>query len=216
MTTTNVFGDNKLRDGRRLPQVLLAWYALCWLVMAIEPVDRQDWMLENILAVSLVAGLLFTYRWFTFSNGAYVLLTLFLTLHAVGAHYTYAEVPAGFWLQDVFQLSRNPFDRLTHFAYGFLLVFPIRELLVRFAGVQGVWSFILAVCVTLAKSGLFEVMEAVVAEMVSPELGSAYLGTQGDEWDAQKDMACALAGAVLMTGLILGLSKIRPTPEHLP
>lgn len=215
MTSTDVFGDNKLRDGRRLPQVLLAWYALCWIVTSVEPVDRQDWMLENMLAVSLVAGLLLTYRRFMFSNRSYVFLTLFLTLHAVGAHYTYAQVPAGFWMQDVFHLSRNPFDRFTHFVYGFLLVFPIRELLVRLAGLQGVWSYVLAVCVTLATSGLFEVMEAVVAEIVSPELGLAYLGTQGDEWDAQKDMACAFAGAVLMMGLIHGLSKIRPDSESL-
>lgn len=216
MTTINVFGDNKLRDGRRLPQVLLAWYVLCWIVTAFEPVDRQDWLLENILAISLVPVLLFTYRWFSFSNASYILLTLFLTLHSVGAHYTYAEVPAGFWLQDVFQLSRNPFDRLTHFAYGFLLVFPIRELLARLARVQGFWSYVLAMCVTLATSALFEVLEAIVAEIVSPALGSAYLGTQGDEWDAQKDMGCAFTGAVSMTGLIFGLSKIRPTSEHLP
>ncbi len=209
-------GHNKLRDGRRLPQVLLAWYTLCWIVTAVDPIDRQDWMLENILAVFLVAGLFFTYRWFVFSSGSYTLLTLFLTLHAVGAHYTYAQVPAGFWLQDVFQLSRNPFDRLTHFAYGFLLVVPIQELLVRLAKVQGVWSYVLAVCVTLATSGLFEVVEALVAEMVSPELGLAYLGTQGDEWDAQKDMACAFAGAVLMIGLIFGLSKTKHGSEHLP
>ena len=209
-------GDNKLRHGSRLPKVLLAWYALCWIVTAINPVDRQDWMLENILAVFLVAGLLFTYRSFAFSSGSYILLTLFLTLHAVGAHYTYAQVPAGFWLQDVFQFSRNPFDRLTHFAYGFLLVVPIQEILVRLAKVQGVWSYLLAVCVISATSGLFEVVEALVAEMVSPKLGLAYLGTQGDEWDAQKDMACAFAGAVLMIGLILDLSKIRPASEHLP
>lgn len=215
MTATDISRDTKLRAGTRLPHALFAWYALCWIVTAVEPVDRQDWMLENILAVALVSALLASYRWFIFSNRSYVLLTLFLTLHAVGAHYTYAEVPAGFWLQEVFQLSRNPFDRFTHFVYGLLLVLPIRELLVRLAGVRGVWSYILPVCVTLALSGLFEVLEAVVAEIVSPELGSAYLGTQGDEWDAQKDMACALAGAVLMTGLMLVLSKIRPPSKHL-
>lgn len=216
MTAIDDFSNNKLSCRRRLVQVLLAWYVLCWIMTAIDPVDRQDWVLENILAVFLVAGLLFTYRWFAFSSESYVLLALFLTLHAVGAHYTYAQVPVGFWLQDVFQLSRNPFDRLTHFAYGFLLVVPIQELLMRLVRVQGVGSSLLAVCVILATSGLFEVLEALVAEMVSPELGVAYLGTQGDAWDAQKDMACALFGAVLMIGPILGLLKIRPVVEHLP
>jgi len=126
-----------------------------------------------------------------------VLITLFLTLHAVGAHYTYAKVPFGFWLEHVFDLSRNPFDRIVHFGYGLLLAYPIREVLVRLAGVRGWWSFYLPVSATLAQSGLFEVIEGLAARMVSPELGIAYLGTQGDEWDAQKDMSAALTGAVL-------------------
>lgn len=196
--------------------MLLAWYLLCWIVTAIDPVDRKDWMLENILAIALVVGLVVSYRRFNFSNLSYVLLALFMTLHAIGAHYTYAQVPAGFWLQDVFHLSRNPFDRIAHFSYGLLLVLPIRELLVRFGGVQGPWAYGLAVCVILAKSGLFEVLESIVAEMVSPELGSAYLGMQGDEWDAQKDMACALAGAILTTGFVLAFAKIKPTWHHSP
>ena len=87
---------------------------LFWSVLAISPVDRKDWFLENLLALSTVVLLLATYRRFQFSNLAYVLITAFLTLHAIGAHYTYAEVPFGFWLQHSFGLSRNPFDRLVH------------------------------------------------------------------------------------------------------
>ena len=120
-----------------------------------------------------------------------------MVLHAIGAHYTYAEVPFGFWLKDVLALSRNPFDRLVHFAYGLLLVYPLREVLVRLAGLRGGWSYFLPVSGVLAQSGFFEVVEAMVAMVVSPELGSMYLGTQGDEWDAQKDMAAAFAGAAL-------------------
>ena len=170
--------------------------------MAISPVDRGDWFLENLLALSAVAILLATYRRFQFSTVAYVLITAFLTLHAIGAHYTYAQVPFGFWLQHSFGLNRNPFDRLVHFAYGFLLVYPLRDLLMRLAGVKGFWSYYLPVSGILAQSGLFEVIEAAVAQSVSPELGAAYLGTQGDEWDAQKDMMAALTGAVIMAGLI--------------
>ncbi len=214
MTITGISCHNKLEDANRLHKALFGWYMLCWIVTAVDPIDRHDWMLENILAVTLVTGLVVTYRWFVFSNESYVLLTLFLTLHAIGAHYTYAQVPAGFWLQEVFQLSRNPFDRLAHFAFGLLFVVPIRELLMRLAGVRGLWSYLLAVCVVLAKSGFFEVMEAAVAEIVSPELGAAYLGTQGDEWDAQKDMACALAGALLMMGLVATFSKSRQASVH--
>ena len=186
----------------RLLQGLAVWYTLFWSVMAIAPVDRGDWFLENLLALSAVAILLSTYRRFQFSTVSYVLITAFLTLHAIGAHYTYAEVPFGFWLQHSFGLSRNPFDRLVHFAYGFLLVYPLRDLLSRLAEVKGFWSYYLPVSGIVAQSGLFEVIEAAVAQSVSPELGAAYLGTQGDEWDAQKDMMAALTGGVMMACLI--------------
>jgi putative membrane protein len=181
---------------------LVIWYALFWSVMAISPVDRGDWFLENLLALSAVTLLIATYRRFSFSTVSYVLITAFLTLHAIGAHYTYAEVPFGFWLQHSFGLSRNPFDRLVHFGYGFLLIYPLRDLLIRLAGTKGFWSYYLPISGILAQSGIFEVTEAAVAQMVSPELGTAYLGTQGDEWDAQKDMMAALTGAVMMAGLI--------------
>jgi len=180
----------------------MAWYVLFWSVMAISPVDRGDWLLENLLTLSTVVLLVATYRLFQFSTVSYVLVTAFLTLHAIGAHYTYAEVPFGFWLQYAFGLSRNPFDRLVHFSYGFLLLYPLRELLIRLAGLRGFWSYYLPASGILAQSGLFELTEAAVAQVVSPELGTAYLGTQGDEWDAQKDMMAALTGAVMMIGLI--------------
>jgi putative membrane protein len=186
---------------------LLVWYVLFWSALAISPVDRGDWLIENVLALSAVTALLTTYRRFRFSTVSYIFITIFLTFHAIGAHYTYAEVPFGFWLQHTFGLTRNPFDRLVHFGYGFLLVYPIRDLLMRLVGVRGFWSYYLSISGILAQSGLFEVTEAVVAQMVSPELGTAYLGTQGDEWDAQKDMMAALAGAVIMAGLIWFIEK---------
>lgn len=177
---------------------LVAWYVGWWGWLAINPYDRQDWLLENLLALTAVATLLLTYRRFQFSTSSYMLITAFLTLHAIGAHYTYAEVPFGFWLQRTFELARNPFDRIVHFSYGLLLVLPLRELLMRLGGITGVWSYYLPVSGMVAQSGVFEMLEALVATVVSPELGTAYLGTQGDEWDAQKDMAAASGGAVMM------------------
>lgn len=194
----------------RLLQGLLAWYVAFWLWMAISPVDRRDWLLENLLALLLVATLLITYRWFRFSNLSYFLITLFMTLHAVGAHYTYAQVPLGFWLKEAFSLSRNHFDRIVHFAFGLLLAYPIREILVRLARVGGVWACSLPVIAILALSGFFEILESWVAQLVSPDLGAAYLGTQGDEWDAQKDMTGALAGALIAVVLTLIFPKILP------
>ena len=198
-------GGHQPAAGRSLPHLLLAGYLLLWGWLAIAPLDRGDWALENLLAVTFVTLLILTYRWFQFSDRSYLLLALFMVLHAVGAHYTYAQVPAGFWLQETFGLSRNPFDRIVHFSYGFLLVLPIRELLMRLAGVGGFWSYYLPISAVLAHSGFFDVVEGVVAAMVSPELGSAYLGTQGDEWDAQKDMLAAFTGALVMTGVATAL-----------
>ena len=200
----------------RLVQGLLAWYLLFWLWMAIAPVDRGDWLLENILAVTAVIVLALTARRFQLSNRSYLLITIFLTVHSVGAHYTYAKVPFVFWLQDLLNADRNPFDRLVHFAYGLLLAYPIREILVRLAGVTGLWSYSLPISATLAQSALFELAEAVAATLVSPELGAAYLGMQGDEWDAQKDMASALLGAVLVMSVTLAMSKWRIIRVHSP
>ncbi|MGZ9203290.1 MAG: DUF2238 domain-containing protein [Nitrospira sp.] len=187
------------------------WYLGLWCLLAIAPYDRQDWLLENLLALTAVLTLVLTFRWFQFSTTSYVLITVFLTLHAIGAHYTYAEVPFGFWLQRTFELARNPFDRIVHFSYGWLLVFPLRELLMRLAGVTGFWSYYLPISGMVAQSGAFEIIEALVAQAVNPELGAAYLGTQGDEWDAQKDMAAASAGAVITTLLLL---CIRSEPHY--
>lgn len=188
--------------NRRLLLGLLLAYGAFWIGLAIEPVNRRDWLLENLLVLGLIPLLLLTYRRFEFSLISYGLIGLFLVLHAFGAHYTYAEVPLGYWLQHLWGLSRNPFDRMAHFAYGALLVYPVRELLIRQAGLRGRWVYVLPVCIVLAQSGFFEVLEAIVAMIVSPELGNLYLGTQGDEWDAQHDMAAALAGSVLTMGVV--------------
>jgi putative membrane protein len=193
-----------MADPRKTPSTnprlllgLLLSYGLLWIVLAIDPVDRKDWLLENLLAVTGVGVLVVTYRRFPFSNLSYCLIAAFLTLHAIGAHYTYAEVPFGFWLKDLLALSRNPFDRIVHFAFGSLLVLPLREILVRKAGISGWWSYYLPASAILAQSGLFELIEAAVAMIVSPELGTMYLGTQGDEWDAQKDMLAAFGGGLV-------------------
>ncbi len=180
----------------RLLQGLVAWLLLFWLVTALAPYNRFDWLLENLLVFICGATLVATYRTFAFSNRSYLLLTLFLTLHLIGAHYTYAETPFGFWLQAWFGFSRNHYDRIVHFAFGLLIAYPMRELLQRLARVRIGWSYFLAVTVVLAFSGLYEIVEAWVAMIVSPELGAAYLGTQGDVWDAQSDMGAAFLGAV--------------------
>jgi putative membrane protein len=203
------------KSGRHwLPQSLLACYLMVWVVLAVSPVDRHDWLLENLLAISTVAVLILTYRRFAFSDLSYVLITLFMILHAVGAHYTYAKVPFGFWMKDVFDLSRNHFDRIVHFAFGLLLAYPAYDLFLRAANMRKAWALLMAAISVISVSGLFEVIESWVAQLVSPELGNAYLGTQGDIWDAQKDMTMAIVGALLTVGLTHAISKNAAGPAR--
>ena len=192
---------------RFLLQGLMVWYVVIWIFLAIEPIDRHDWFLENILAMGFVVILIATYREFPLSDLSYLLLTVFLTCHAVGAHYTYSKVPLGFWMQNWWGLERNHFDRIAHFSFGLLLAYPLRELFLRRVNVHGFWAYYLPISGILALSGFFEIIESWVALLVSPELGEAYLGTQGDEWDAQKDMTVAVIGAFLTIMLTYLLSK---------
>jgi putative membrane protein len=177
--------------------LMIGWYVIFWAVMAISPVDRSDWLLENLLVFVGVAFLAGTYHWLPLSNLSYLLITIFMTLHAIGAHYTYEQVPLGYWLRDLLGQNRNHFDRLVHFLCGLLLTYPIREALLRVTKTTTFWAYFLPLTIILSASGFFEILESWVARVVSPKLGLAYLGTQGDIWDAQKDMNAALVGSVL-------------------
>ena len=195
-----------LQAHRRYLLILVAIYAVLWIALAIDPVDRHDWALENALVVAFGLAMAVSARHFVFSRVSYTLIFLFLCLHAVGAHYTYAEVPyqeawrslTGGSLNAALGLSeRNHFDRLVHFSYGLLLAYPLRELFLRVAEVRGFWGYFLPLDFTLASSALFELFEWGAAEFFGGDLGVAYLGSQGDIWDAQKDMALAGCGALL-------------------
>jgi putative membrane protein len=183
--------------SNRVLQGLVLWLAFLWIITAINPLYPRDWLLENLLVFFYGALLVFTYRYFQFSNLSYLLFGVFLSLHLVGAHYTYAETPFGFWMQALFDFERNHYDRLVHFSFGLLLACPMREILLRQSGTKTVWSYFIAVNCIAAFSAVYEIMEAIAAEIVSPELGAAYLGTQGDVWDAQKDAFLAFIGAVI-------------------
>ena len=181
----------------RVLQGFVLWLIVIWVITAINPRYPKDWLIENLLVFVYAALLIFTYRRFQFCNLSYALFTVFLSLHLIGAHYTYAETPLGFWLQPIFDFDRNHYDRIVHFSYGLLCAYPLREILLRQARVIQSWSYFLAVTGILAFSAFYEVLEAVVAVLVSPELGAAYLGTQGDQWDAQKDSFLAFLGAII-------------------
>ena len=172
-------------------------FAVVWIWAAINPVFRRDWLIENCLVFVMVPVIVVGGMYFRLSKLSYALITLFMVLHLIGSHYTYEKVPFGYTLQRWLGADRNMYDRLVHFLYGFLLAYPIREVFLRLAKVKGFWGYYLPLDLTLALSASFEILEWAVAARVDPASGLAYLGTQGDMWDAQKDMLMAGIGALL-------------------
>jgi putative membrane protein len=185
--------------------LLGAVYLILWTLMAISPLYRADWMLENALVVISAIAIAASYRSFPLSRVSYTLIFVFLCLHTVGAHYTYSEVPYDRWFESAFGFSlnqalgfeRNHFDRAVHFAYGLLLAYPVREMFLRVAEARGFWGYFLPLDLTMSTSMLYELIEWWAALAFGGELGMAYLGTQGDVWDAHKDMGLASLGALI-------------------
>jgi putative membrane protein len=199
----------------RFLAVLAGLFALEFAVLAIGPTSRSDWLLENALSVAAVAGLALSYRRFRFSRASYAMIFVFLSLHEIGAHYTYSLVPydaacqrwLGFSLDAALGFDRNMYDRLVHFAYGLLLAYPIREIFLRIVDVRGFWGYFLPLDLTMSTSMIYELIEWGAAMAFGSELGQAYLGTQGDVWDAHKDMALASLGALCAMAVTLAVDR---------
>jgi len=196
------------------PVCLLAFLVI-WVALAVAPLDRADWLLENLPTFVLVPAFVAVDRRVRFSSRAWVQVTLFLVLHTVGSHYTYSVVPVGDWARDALGLERNHYDRLVHFAFGLLMLRPMCELGFRPGrrpGRLGVLYFCVASVATW--SLVYEVVEWLVAAVVDPAAGTAFLGTQGDPWDAQKDMALALVGALLAAAYELAAGAVMAGDER--
>ncbi len=181
--------------------LLLAFIGV-WVWAAIHPVFPHDWLLENYLVFISVPIILILGHFFKLSKVSYTLITLFLILHLIGSHYTYEHVPFGYTLEHWFGESRNMYDRLVHFSCGFLLFYPIREMFIRLSKVKGVWAYIFPIDLLGSFSALYEIIEWQAAKAVDPLSGLAFLGSQGDIWDAQKDMFLAIIGACIAALII--------------
>jgi putative membrane protein len=185
-------------DGRsRVPAACLAVFLVVWVACAIDPVYRADWAIENAPTALLVPFVWAVHRRYRLSDRSWIQGTLFVILHTIGSHYTYSEVPLGFWVRDAFDLGRNHYDRWVHFLFGLLLLRPIRELGFRGRELDRFTTLFFCTAVVAWWSVLYELIEWIVASVADPAAGTAYLGTQGDEWDAQKDMGLAVLGATL-------------------
>ena len=199
-----------MNPAERYPAVLLLAFSAIWTALAIAPSYRQDWLLENVLVFVAVPLLAATSRSLRFSNRAYTCMFVFFVLHAVGAHYTYSEVPWREWLhlQDAAAgpgpANRNNYDRFVHFSYGLLMFPAVWELFAARASPQRVWRYVMPVSFLMSHAVVYELIEWGAAELFGGDLGVAYLGTQGDVWDAQKDMGLAVTG--ILAGLLLTLA----------
>lgn len=184
---------------------LLIPFGIFWLVLAVRPYDRMVWAAENLLTVATVIALVSTYPTWPLSDLSYSLIVAFLVLHTIGGHYTYVRVPydavtdaiVGVKPSKAFGWVRNHYDRLVHFAYGLLVAYPLFELLESYAQPIGIWSYVLSPALIMATSMIFEVLEWWMTELLGAGQGAAYIGAQGDEWDAQKDMGLAALGSVI-------------------
>ena len=193
------------QSGKLYHVTLLTSFIAFLVLSAIRPLDYFTWFLEVIPAIIGVTILVAVYRKFKFTNLVYSLIWIHALILIIGGHYTYAEVPLFNWLKEVLDLSRNHYDRIGHFAQGFIPAMVTREILLRTSPLKpGKWLSVIVVCICLAISASYELIEWGVAELTG-SAADAFLGTQGDVWDTQWDMLLAFCGAI---SSLIGLSGL--------
>jgi putative membrane protein len=184
--------------GNRYPLVLLGILAVLTVWSGIAPKSRFDWLVDNSLGLALLVIVVLSGRYFRLSNLSYTAMFVFMALHVIGTHWTYSETPIGYPLARLFgNTERNHYDRLIHFAFGLCFAYPVREICLRIADMRGFWGLYVPFDMTLALSALFEVLEMGLALAIGGDAGTDYIGSQGDVWDAQKDMLLAGIGALI-------------------
>ncbi|WP_341502661.1 DUF2238 domain-containing protein [Gallaecimonas sp. GXIMD4217] len=191
--------------SRYFPQALLALFSVLFLWLGIDPASREVWVAEVIPVLGVVAILAFTFRAFRFSNLAYGLMAFWIFWHTVGAHFTFAHVPFD-WVTDALGAERNHFDRIGHFSVGFY-AFAFTELLVRRKWAGPVIASLFSLFAIMAIAAGYEIIEWWFAVVAGGDAGIEFLGSQGDIWDAQKDMLADTLGAIASLALYWLLRK---------
>lgn len=190
--------SDKTRSTTWLALFIISFIAV-WTNSIIGTTDIANWLIENTLTVISLLFLITTYNKYKFSTFSYLFLGIFLCMHVYGSKYTYAENPFGYWLQDIFSSPRNQYDRLVHFSFGLFLFYPMQECFSKWLKYPKAIALFLPIAIVLSVSAIYEIIEWLVADIFFVEEGDAYLGTQGDIWDAQKDMALAFVGSCIAT-----------------
>jgi len=195
-----------MQKSSRFPLILLGLYIVVFLICAVHPYDRSVWFAENLPIWIVVGGLFWLSREYRFSNASYLWMAIFPLLHTIGGHYTFERVPFDL-VTDLFGFERNHFDRIAHFSVG-LYAYPFAEFLRYREMIKTKWViFFFPFCFILALAGFYEMLEWLYAISADPKAGIAVLGSQGDVWDAQKDMLADSLGALFVLG-IGGVSRV--------
>lgn len=199
----------------RVPFIKNVWllafivvFGIVWSNSLVGTTDISNWLLENVLVFIFLLFLIGSYKKYQFSDLSYLLICIYLCLHVYGSKYTYADNPFGFWIQDLFDLSRNHYDRIVHFSFGFLLAYPMREIFLKWLMYPRWVAWLLPIEITLSISAFYELIEWFVADIFFKAHGDSYLGTQGDIWDAQKDIFLAFLGAIIATTIVSSVKKL--------
>lgn len=197
----------ELNNTSKFPFVLLGAYAVLCAALAVGPYDRMTWFVENLTVWIVVGVLAVLYmRGIRFSNTAYAMMSVLIFLHTIGGHFTFERVPFD-WFTDLFGFERNHYDRIAHFSVGFY-AYPIAEWLYSKRLVANkflLWTYPVFVIASIAMS--YELVEWIYAAQSDPAAGAAYLGSQGDIWDAQKDMLADTLGAIVATTVFMFAGK---------
>lgn len=197
---------NPIRHNAHFALGLLGVFMLIFIALGINPATRSDWLLENVITVFAVIWLIWSYRRLPLSNIACALLFIFGVLHEIGSHYQYSDVPYDHWfasisgghsLNAMLGFERNQYDRLVHFMYGLLITPVAAEVIAARVRLRGFWLFLLPVTFMMSHALIYELIEWFAASVFAADIGQAYLGTQGDVWDAQKDMFLATVGSLI-------------------
>jgi len=198
MSITSSSSPTRLNPGSNkffwlLTVSLLTYWVYGWFYC----IDRQDWIIENLLVVICLSLLVLSKKWHRLSDLSYLCIFLFVLLHLYGAFYAYTQNAFGSWLQNRFQLWRNPYDRIVHFSFGLFMAYPFREILINKFRVSTKASWLFPVWIAFSLGTVFEMIEWAVAEFTTKETGETYVATQGDVWDAHKDIILAAVGAAV-------------------
>jgi putative membrane protein len=206
VTTASTAGSPAFGDNRFFQWICVGIVALM-AISAYHPDKVFDWALENGCVAAVLLGIFGSHRRLVFSDLSYLLMFVYLCIHEMGAHYKYSDVPIGEWLKPILHTTRNHYDRISHFSFGLFLAYPMREIAMRKLRVTGNWLYYLPVECVLAFSALYEILEAYMANILTPQRGEEFVGMQGDMWDSQEDMFVAGLGAVVGVLIIAVLKR---------